>query len=1047
MKYSLTRLLLNEDIPQQRIGISVLPPEAKDVPLNILTPLKAIAKAVALPIGSKAIDLAYKASPAVREVIDRARDYARRKDADISALISDTTVFTDVWSVLDPASSASKSDREDMSYALGYYMPNISPLRLKIAPDASASPPQTEDEFREEVALGVTQIKVAASIGELNDLRRKISALNYKLKRAVDASLIDAIRSDLKGEWTKPDLDLFEDPVIAPMLEAQEEAQAELEYLMDIEGRTTVFQGSLRFMQLEVVPSGGIRIVYTRRRPTSVVSEGASGASRRSSLWTLLQEDAGDPPVPVPPSAQVPARDLAEAIAQLISRSRKARSVVEHLRKRGVTKDSIINASRIGGKSDPLQGITYRFPSKIGILGGSTQITTQGSSEADRIATGIILRFLGLARDPKMGVPEPVIQMVRTAAGTEAPAEVSDIVRAMSDPARGLSVPGSDAQNALLFAYGSIADAVEKLGGGLPDEVPETLSSAEFIRNSQEGFQSYLTSRTTLADTPGSGVAGGIVLRPGARVNTKGGMWPEFVDTLMRRAKREDLPHIATTIPLRYQTRDRERLDLEGPEELTPEMRRRAADSKEAAELIKAMTVSLSQTTRRILSPTKGALAALKMGDTSSKLTSAGYLAMMGFCESMSTILAGSEARKLLLAMGYTSEGSLLLQQRPPQPQDVWNRLCEISGAKNLPAGSGGVQPFEQTQFAYWASALGVNDPASNGSLALRGIKVLIASEVISLISRASLHAAAGFRDMQLLSPEEGGAYKAAILAVGTKNESIVKMLDDAAIRVPIQSDALQTTKKGTYFARFTLSARAIPRTVNPVPESLRDPSIVNPLNPAGTSPAITASDDAPVLVDRSMLTLSSAPTAQPSPPAPSTAPPASAPTGSASPPTPTPASGAPSGTAAAASTAPPPAPAATSSPAASSASQTTSTSKITVGGQEYELIVEIPEIGSFDLSDQMSTNDVVAEITSGTLKATVQGTIAGGSRNATSSADKQFQNLIVTDANASLDNGRDFEEKIANRSLALRVIAVSLAESKPGEVSDRITIKVRRNP
>lgn len=839
MKYSLTQLLL-EDTEFQRIDFGSLPSaeEADKVRLlNTYWYAQKLAGAIIDKIAEKGMEKLYTwGSPSVRRKIEAARAYVKRREEDINAIVESTAYCDYIWSVFDPAGSASDDDKKKLARCLGFFS-DVIMREPKIAPSAG----QPDDEFKAQIIQGCDEMKLAAAIAAIEETRVQVGRKTMELRKVVEESLVAEIRNEIGEKGASWNIDLAEDPEIKPLLDAGEDMRALFEEQLDEKGRELTFMGNAR-VAYRISRGGGVGNMCS----TGPIREGIDAA--RALLLELADDDVEDEPEASGPALQPDPRNLDEAIDQIGQRFTTAKSINGALRKSFSTEtiDRVARATQI-------KKIRFQFPSEDGFsLGKPTLITTQTSISLERIAAGIFRSFLAGART--RAVQPAVIAMIAEQVdpefvvdpegGSSRRPNFTVIFRRVTEG--GGIQANRDMQSAFIYAICAVAEYSSQYGTPEADNIGPT----DILSRGRSALQDILAFHAMGTRFPDSKYASDIRIAPGADPES-------WIKKFVRSAKYPGTPaqklaalkqamkekQITTFKVFPYVEFDQEDA-LTSPAEETGG--KRGANSKIAMEAIK----KLIDGTAKLAKEGMKSKAAMTKPDRTPDTRGVGHLSMIALCDQVALVVNQSRRRgigKLLMLMGYTAPDSLLLGPERATGQMVWERMCDRA---SVPFSS---QPsyranFDQSNHNAWRPLM----TGSNKLLALKGLAELVAAELVNLPVRATYHAIEQFTERRLLStgPEGTSDLRSALVI---KYAQLLTAIESSRVSMTVTVDRSRSTRGMIRTApeRIALSEFNLGQ-VDEAYDSIDPRNILT--GPSALDSDIVVGEGAPLLVDPAQM-------------------------------------------------------------------------------------------------------------------------------------------------------------------------------------------------
>ena len=867
MKYSLAQLLL-EDTQFQQIGYGkVMPSEELADKVWLFNTYAWIGKVVDLlkeQFGEKAMEKLYiYGTPQVRAKINAARAYAKRKDREISFLITDTTYADYIWSVFDPNGSANNSDREALAKCLGFYSDRIT-QKPKIEKDAS----QTDAEFEEEIRQGCKELMLAAAIAAIEDLRTQIAKQSRDLADICNSSkmkeVLDQITGEIGEKGYRFQIDLADDPDIKPIFEAQMEAQIMFNDELDLGTKEFIFSNSAP-VAFNISRKRGVVDMCARPRslPESVEDVTAllmeiddpdasldGGSSDEDDPTVVMSPD--DPAAAEPESArdetregppiQPDPRNLEDALAQIKARYADAGMIQRQLQ-RTFAIETVVSIA----KQTPLGQLMFQFPTAEGRLGNAAQITTQKSIGLDRVVSGIMLSFFTGARTKD--VQPATIRMIAplfdpsfrvTDEGrVSGNADIAEIMTRVSDERDGI-LNNEEMKRGFMYALCAAAEYASQYASlGAKNMGPVDLAT-----RGRAALEDILGFHALGTRFPDSKFASNIKVAQG--VKPKGWM-ASMVDAAkhpgsLADKRRKFGEKQLTTFKIYPNVSFGEEDTLISPQTMSPRQKKRERDialvNKTIAQLIKGTTRLAADAVR-----TRSELGTADKSPGTGG--SVGRLAVMTMCDEIARVANRSRASgvgKILMMMGYSSPGSLIIGGGPVTGHDVWLKLCDRSGAVKGPDA-----PFSaETHFTSWSTYM----TGKNGAKSLFGVRWLIASEFISLPLRVAYHAIEGFRDQKILSKGESGTFSKHAEGISVAYVTLVSKVEGIRASAPLSTTEMRLSKTG--IGRRILAR--LPSTqikLGKIPGYYDALDISKPLDqPTPLDPQIVVAEGAPFVVD-----------------------------------------------------------------------------------------------------------------------------------------------------------------------------------------------------
>jgi hypothetical protein len=892
MKYSLTRLLL-EDIKGRTLKADLMPSPAaveKAYLLDIYAMLKKAAKGIVSAVSSEGIEILYTMSPDARRIIDRARAYVRRRDEETQALFADTSLETALVRDLGQSSTLSDDEKKRLAVCLGYYE-SVTPTIVYKWQRSS----QSQDDFEAEIRLGVQELKLAAAIKSLGEIERFVSRENSKLRRAVDESVITTIRDKLGSKGAQFNIDLTEDPQIKPVLDALRKAEEEFEFQYEVEGKSSVFTDPT----VEIIrpqTSGG-PVTYTCPRAVNVArytfNEGRERKARRVSRTLLEFLDGEDEPPEEeeegarPPQSSTTAsdpRDMQQAIDQLILRFPAARSIIARLETAGaqLTTQGIIDA--VKPVEPRFTQITMSFLRDDGKI-TKQPLSTQGSVDINRSASGIIAYFLAGGRKP--GITDVVADMVALDLGIRSGTGASvDLIALKSqlDRAGGFEALSEDARRAFYFVVAAVAEyssAKERARKG-----SERVRERSFASFSSDALQTVLDYHAIMSalrreDPKNPAYAGEIEIDPGGVPDDA-----DFVERMMRRIRGKPLRRRITTFKAFPVVGDAEEAEKASPFMAPPGGK---AEAREHAEAVRNATSALKKLTGILGSDVPGDFrVATRILRMQSKQV---FLPAINFSEKLAEIPSLLRMPDIFEMLGYETDALIARKERTAR--DVWLTLCDAAGARTAEA-----RTVNEFSAARSYSKLREEMTGENLALAIKSLRIFYFAHFVSPLARLIAHAAQGYAERGLLTPGREGTLNDAMTMLGVAHDKAIKKISAVDLTVPVEVQLRKAGKGG----RLETTTKILPSVNYPmdsVPNDLREIKLTDPLaSPREKVPPIKAKKGAPLVADITKLGLAqpsasvageppSTPDAEPPPDAPPGTPPAATSATPVAPPTP----------------------------------------------------------------------------------------------------------------------------------------------------------------
>ena len=804
MKYSLTRLLL-EDKQAIQVNMSVLPSAEDARKIGLINTYRWVTKLkdYALKKMGMGMDLIYRyGDPKVKRIIEQARDTAKRKDREMQAILTDDALFNYVWGVF---SGSDEDEKKKLARCLGYQSDVIG------TPKTGPTGGQTDPQFEAEIKQGCEEIKTAAAISIIEDLRIIISQDNTKLRLAVKDSLITQVAQELETQGVEFELDLADDPEIRPILDAQEDAEEDLDDELNREGRALIFKNNADVSF--AISAGGIAkmcarrggVVYERRIPlAAMLLEGMHPLD----LMTELSDDdtvgADDDESPEPAGEpeeveevegeeegaalddkaplQPPPADLQDAIGQIISRYKRSRKIEDTFRRvySEMTTDALVLVAKSG---NPIKNMRFRFPSEDGNnLGSPAQIATQGSISIERAAAGVIFSFLKGARtkdvQPEVlrmvaDLIDPAVQFSRDGKLTREPDTIR-VLSALKDNTRGLQA-NADMQNAFIYAVCAVDEYASKR---TPTELgrmgPTSLSSYG------EAWKQNLLSLYVMSQNhPEMGIKTRIRVTPGAKIDP---WYKKFIKAARHsgtaREKFEWLKNELSTIPI-TSMQAYPRVEFEEDPLLSPQIKgskKKTDRSKRATGAAKFLLKELTNLTTRSLSSKRALTVPNRTpGDKG------GNMNIMSMCNTLARSINRSRKSgvgRLLLEMGYSSGKALILRTNPVSGRDVFDSFAALSGVSADPYVLS--RPFNIDNFTSWSRVL----VGKTGVRIASVFNIVIAREIVNPVVRSIRHAIDVYAERGDITKGEGATYDQLIQLLARTNAVLIAKIENNPISI-----------------------------------------------------------------------------------------------------------------------------------------------------------------------------------------------------------------------------------------------------------------------
>lgn len=851
MKYSLTQLLLEDIAPRNFSSVAGDPSEegTKNIGfLDVYNVLAYGANKSKEAFASRVMEFVYtRIDSDAKRIINKARATAKVRGAEIILILNDQTLADQIARDMGSSSTLSDDEKKDLAYCLRYYEdPRASPLKLKVEP----SPEQSASDFEEEIRQGVREIKIAAAIQGIENWERQIHASNAALGRVMarpaNQEALNAAQKLLGSD--KPfQIDLADDPEIAPMLDAAENAKYQVEDGL----------GEIRHMiftkpRLVVTPDAATRTVSYKPcgpRPRSL-RESTDISSIRQLVELAMSTDP-DESLDQVETAGTKVKDLNDALDQLRSRQSQIAAIIDKLYiKPGITAaDIIASFSEQKWMKRSLNKLTYQFPNK-GTLGSATQLTTQGSVPLARLASGVIPKFAAGYRTSQ--VPINALDLIAAALNVD-DKNVKfplQLLRAIEKQDR-LFENSKDARLALLYAIGAAIEySIARTGDSLDSSGRVTFGSGGFEDFKNNAYQSVLGYHhaRTLAGMPG------IQVLPGEKPDDYG-----VISRIMRRVK--GVPDSQKITTMGFDPYDPD--ELSSTEDLVTLPPGEEGASLALNRSIADKTINILLKSLRSEIPGKLKKAATIFGNPAFRDMFPGEVSgrgaslnMIDFCNAVAKIAENNKvATQGLKLLGYESDA--ILMNSSVSGEDVWVRLCKLSAMSPYGNGSPGVNKFSASDaFDSWKSVM-LGEPKTR---AMSGIRSLFMSDFISPLARVILHAIDGYENMGLFSSGPVGEAETLRERLNAVYDSAQEAIRGLSVSAPPSETGIKYVRGGgSKLASKLVKTVAASAELGAIGSQYRSLNQNNPLKaPGEMGITLIAAEDAPRVVKISTLSIDS---------------------------------------------------------------------------------------------------------------------------------------------------------------------------------------------
>ena len=280
-----------------------------------------------------------------------------------------------------------------------------------------------------------------------------------------------------------------------------------------------------------------------------------------------------------------------------------------------------------------------------------------------------------------------------------------------------------------------------------------------------------------------------------------------------------------------------------------------AKNKKIAADAIAKLLVSLSSALPKSFSRAAKVIGSVKDVQATGTAGPASTLTMISFCNAVAKIAdTNTVACEGPVLMGYTSDAILMSQK--VDGETVWARLCNLSGAKFIDGDGAKVANIASQKFdasaAYvmWKGAM----TEGNKTKSIAGIRSLFMSDFVSPLARVILHAIGGYESKGLLTSEGADELRKSLGTAYNKAYGAVSNLS-----INASSTARFVGLSGGRLSAGNVRTPAASANLGLIGPQHRLLSRNNPLKaPDSLDITLVAADDAPRVVDLSMLSFDS---------------------------------------------------------------------------------------------------------------------------------------------------------------------------------------------